>query len=213
MIITKNRINLISQHTLHHVKIIAPHVSVHLFSTCRHTTYIYQLTLQEGRKSCKDQQIYIQTCRWLLTWDMVSPPTPISCKTLLGVAPESSTQTHNVRTNYPQFIAKVHVGFPMGGTQQVQPNRNHTLEHKRKTREKIAEAKRWRESFDGGTTYCAGLPDCVWHGRSSGGDQASISGEEPLTCCTASPLQPYDLFRPPLPSLKIAKAFKLKLAC
>jgi hypothetical protein len=31
------------------------------------------------------------TCRWLLTWEMVSPPTPISCITRFGVAPAMHT--------------------------------------------------------------------------------------------------------------------------
>ena len=70
-----------------------------------------------------------------------------------------------------------------------------------------------QESLDGGT-YCAGLPDWLWHGWSSGGDQASISDEAPWTCCIASPLQLYDLFRPPLSSLKITKAsLRSKASC
>lgn len=92
-----------------------------------------------------------KTCRWLLTWEIVSPLTSISCRTSLGVA---STW----KERYQHFK-------PWSETIQGEGEEE---KEKKKTKE-----KRKKE------TYYLVLQVFQWHEQNSDEDQESISNEEP----------------------------------
>jgi hypothetical protein len=136
-------------------------------------------------------QVLERTCRWLLTWDMVSPPTPISCSTRFGVAPATTTACR------------------FRGEKRIQSGRRPEKDRREQWNQmdiKLGERGRARVIAWKQHTYCPGLRACGWRGRSSGADRASTWGEAPWTCCTASrrrssPCRPPSSSPWPAPSL------------